>query len=64
MTKLTLRVPDDIYEKLLARARAARRSINNQIVFELENADNHEREQQVEGDWETDHNGYPYQDGK
>lgn len=32
----TLRIPEHIYEKVVERARLSRRSVNGQIVFELE----------------------------
>lgn len=53
MIRLTLRVPDDVYLQIQERARSSRRSINSQIVFDLENADDHEG---VRGD--VDQYGY------
>ncbi|WP_329217912.1 Arc family DNA-binding protein [Streptomyces sp. NBC_01485] len=35
-TKITLRLPADLHEWLVAQAKAARRSLNSEIVFRLE----------------------------
>ncbi|MEO3792237.1 Arc family DNA-binding protein [Nonomuraea sp. B10E15] len=36
MTRITLRLPDDVHARLVARAETERRSLNSQIVHLLE----------------------------
>lgn len=38
MARLTLRVPDDVYQRIQERAAASNRSINSQIVYDLTHA--------------------------
>lgn len=36
MIRLTLRVPDEVYQQIQERARLSRRSLNSQIIHDLE----------------------------
>lgn len=54
MARLTLRVPDEVYQQIQERARLNRRSINSQIIHDLEEAnalETNEQQEYTNGVW-------------